>query len=259
MPKTTNFTDPKVISEYSTGTLIRFHLDIPETLRMLGDINQKKILDLGCGDGQFTHTLKILGANPTGVDISEEMLEKAINRYVDIPFVEANGADLACLQSNTFDVVVMRNVLLNVNDQNNFVGIFHEVGRVLKNGGYIILSNPHPASIKNHRDLIWEVSLPEGGHYLEEGMHYHIKVLLSDLKTWMHFDNCHWTIESIMSELLKNDFRITEVTTPIPPPEKRTDKCLGCFFTTPHLVFIKAQVEKDFVRDSSSESKPILK
>lgn len=88
-PKITNFTDPKIIAEYSIGTLIRFHLDIPETLRMLGDVNQKKILDLGCGDGQFTQTLKTLGADPVGVDISDEMLAKASNRHADITFIKS--------------------------------------------------------------------------------------------------------------------------------------------------------------------------
>lgn len=243
--KITNFTDPKVIAEYSIGTLIRFHLDIPETLRMLGDISQKKILDVGCGDGQFTQTLKTLGADPVGVDISDEMLAKASNRYADITFIRSNGADLKCCQNNSFDMIVMRNVLLNINNQNDFSGIFCEAARVLKNDGYIILSNPHPASIKNHRDLIWEVMLPKDGCYLKDGMNYHIKVLLSDLKTWMDFYQCHWTIERILSELLKNNFIIKEVTTPTPSPEKRTDKYLNCFFTTPHLIFFKAQVMKN--------------
>ena len=53
-------------------------------------LDEKSILDIGCGTGELAIRLKEAGFQPTGVDLSEEMLavaiQKANENQHDIPF-----------------------------------------------------------------------------------------------------------------------------------------------------------------------------
>ena len=57
---------------------------------LLGDINGKKIIDLGCGTGRNSRKLRNLGAEVTGADFSEGMLGKAkeLSRGLGINFIQ---------------------------------------------------------------------------------------------------------------------------------------------------------------------------
>lgn len=46
-------------------------------LRMAGDVQGKRVLDAGCGDGLFTYILASKGARVTGVDTDPKGLELA--------------------------------------------------------------------------------------------------------------------------------------------------------------------------------------
>jgi len=45
---------------------------MPTTLKMIGKIKGKKILDIGCGPGLYAKKLKEMGAEVKGIDISEK-------------------------------------------------------------------------------------------------------------------------------------------------------------------------------------------
>jgi 2-polyprenyl-3-methyl-5-hydroxy-6-metoxy-1,4-benzoquinol methylase len=49
-------------------------------LRLIGDLTQKRILDVGCGDGENSVLLARLGANVTGVDVSRGAVQVAERR-----------------------------------------------------------------------------------------------------------------------------------------------------------------------------------
>ncbi|KLU61542.1 trans-aconitate 2-methyltransferase [Peptococcaceae bacterium CEB3] len=51
----------------------------------------ERILDLGCGTGDLTHEIHRSGAIPVGIDYSESMVKKAIQKYPNITFQVENG------------------------------------------------------------------------------------------------------------------------------------------------------------------------
>ena len=59
---------------------------ICETLKKHG-IADGPVLDLGCGTGELTRRLAACGYDMTGVDVSVDMLQKAMEKQTDPPIL----------------------------------------------------------------------------------------------------------------------------------------------------------------------------
>lgn len=103
------------------------------------------LLDLGCDDGSWTYQLMKI-ANSTfniGVDIADVQLIKAKN--VLMP-VKSNLNESLPFKSGTIDVVHTNQVIEHVLNVDNFC---EEIYRVLKPGGYVIISTENLSSWHN--------------------------------------------------------------------------------------------------------------
>lgn len=83
------------------------------------DFSHKCILDIGCGDGIYTHELSL--AQPTlivGIDPIKEVIERAKEKYCGWPRLRFECADLYTmdLPKNKYDIVVLRGVLHHLPD-----------------------------------------------------------------------------------------------------------------------------------------------
>ena len=113
------------------------------SIRMLGDLQDKRVLELGCGTGWLTVILCKLGAMVDGVDISDEQV-KIAGKRVTINNIE-NQADFHVMSANsldfpdeTFDCVYGLSLLHHVDIRK----CIPEVKRVLKKGGRAVFSEP---------------------------------------------------------------------------------------------------------------------
>ncbi|MEW6482623.1 MAG: methyltransferase domain-containing protein [bacterium] len=78
---------------------------IGESLIALISDNFHKVLEIGCGDGQFTKMLKERFAGRIiSLDASEKMVSLAKNRVENVKFVVADGEALPCKEG--FDLIV---------------------------------------------------------------------------------------------------------------------------------------------------------
>lgn len=101
--------------------------DLPFSL-----IEDKTILDLGCGSGRYTYALKKLGAKRVvGVDIDIEFAKETLKDY-DIEF-HKSSVDKIPTEDSTFDFVFCNGVLHHTNNL-VYQGI-SEISRVLKPNG----------------------------------------------------------------------------------------------------------------------------
>lgn len=69
-----------IVSDYSAIKTNPFktNYEKPAFWKALGDVKDKNVLDLACGSGYYTSSLKQIGANKVvGVDISKGMVEDA--------------------------------------------------------------------------------------------------------------------------------------------------------------------------------------
>ncbi len=97
-----------------------------------------RVLDMGCGTGNYTIELALCGCRVTGVDIAEGMLAeakrkaKALNLSID--WLQADFSSLP-FAAGTFDMVTIVTALEFANDPR---GALLEAMRVLKPGGRLI-------------------------------------------------------------------------------------------------------------------------
>ncbi|MBW4444248.1 MAG: class I SAM-dependent methyltransferase [Plectolyngbya sp. WJT66-NPBG17] len=117
----------------------------PVLWQFLGDVNERTLLDAGCGTGYLARQLCRKGAIVTGVDLSSEMLaiaeQKAQSEGLSIDFREESCSELKTLPSDYFDLLVSNYVLMDLPDLEEAILAFH---RVLKPGGISVLVFSHP-------------------------------------------------------------------------------------------------------------------
>jgi SAM-dependent methyltransferase len=108
--------------------------------RLLGDVDGKKLLDVGCGDGALAFELARQGATVTAPDADPSMIAAGYLRTKSeatrVQFVEGDAERLP-FDDATFDVVVAVTVLCFVQDAEHVV---KEIVRVLKPEGRLVVA-----------------------------------------------------------------------------------------------------------------------
>jgi ubiquinone biosynthesis O-methyltransferase len=108
-------------------------------LGLVGDVRGCRVLDVGCGDGEFAVELKKRGAIVVGIDASAEMIDAAKSRSklqnADVDFQVAMAERLP-FPAGQFDVVTAITILCFVDDA---APVFQEIARVLRPGGRLVI------------------------------------------------------------------------------------------------------------------------
>jgi malonyl-CoA O-methyltransferase len=116
----------------------------PWVERLLGDVRGLDVLDLGCGTGRHALRLAAAGARVAAVDFSEAMLQRA-RAKPGADAVDFRAHDLAeplPFAGRSFDRVLCGLVVDHIADLG---GLFGEMRRVCRPGGFVVVSVMHPA------------------------------------------------------------------------------------------------------------------
>ncbi|MBU0968990.1 MAG: methyltransferase domain-containing protein, partial [Proteobacteria bacterium] len=172
-------------------------------MELLNPLPGEKILDVGCGTGVFTIDVMAEGPIITGMDISEPMLRKAVEKIKKIHTPSASSFTGACADmcalpfaDNRFDKVVSMTALEFVADAKKAVA---ELDRVTRHGGTIVLTTLNSlspwadkrrkAAEKGH-DLFQKIifrspdemrSLVPANHVVKTAIHFQTDDCLSDI------------------------------------------------------------------------------
>lgn len=187
-------------------------LELPALHRLLPDLSNLNVLDLGCGFGDFARFARERGAaSVMGVDISARMLEDAKTRTRDpaITYVRSS-IDEYKPPSQSFDLVVSSLALHYVED---YASVAERVFNALKPGGRLLFSVEHPMCTanpsgwvrdENGRRQYWPVNdyRPEGRRDTRWFVDGVVKY--------------HRTVETYVNTLLHTGFLLAHLGEPMP-------------------------------------------
>jgi 2-polyprenyl-3-methyl-5-hydroxy-6-metoxy-1,4-benzoquinol methylase len=104
-----------------------------------------RLLDVGCGNGEFLNRMMLLGWDVTGVELDDRAARFARKEYgLD---VRTSSLEACEFDDRSFDVVVMSHLIEHVYDP---IAVLREAWRVLRPGGKVVIVTPNTKSL-GHR------------------------------------------------------------------------------------------------------------
>lgn len=115
---------------------------LPSLLRLVSPKTGDSVLDIACGQGFFAKHFLTTGASVTGVDISEELIQRAKMNAPGAIFHVSPADDLSPIPDDSIDHAVITLAIQNIKEA---AMVFQEVSKKVKDGGTFTIVMNHPA------------------------------------------------------------------------------------------------------------------
>ena len=176
--------------------------------RLLGNLEGKRVLELGCGGAQCSIAFAKQGAHAIGVDFSSEQLAFAKRlcdkEGVKVELHEGDLADLAFVRADSIDLVFSAYAFGYVEDLNR---VFRQVHRVLKTESPLVFSVPHPAYDMIDDDAE-DPLLIRRSYFDRSAIDYEFGGI--------PFTDYHHTVSDLFTGLARTNFRVDTILEPEP-------------------------------------------
>lgn len=216
----------------------RDELNNPATFRLIGNVDDKLVLDLACGEGYCARILAGKGAKVVGVDFSEKLVRLArieeAREKLGIDYYISDAANLSKFPNSCFDLVTCFMALQDIED---YKGAVSEVARVLKSRGRFVFTIPHPC---------FELMSCQGNRIMANERYFgavedHIQWKMERLLKPFETTSFHRTLNDYFDVLHRNRFLVRRLVEPRPtkrgikkhPPLKEV-------LLRPHSVVVEA-------------------
>lgn len=228
------FESYKELRENDTG--LNEEIEIPAFRKLIDNIENSTVLDLGCGFGsQLQFLLDQKAKEVIGVDISGRMINEAKKG------IRSGKIKLICtaiedyrIEPGKFDIVLSSMTFHYIKDLDP---VLENVYNGLKTGGQFIFSIEHPVCtalledwVETEKGKIWSVA-----RYSQEGIRYQ-NWFVPGVKKY------HRKISTLIDSLIATGFKICSVEEPEPPRnilKKRPD--LSGHMERPPILIIKSE------------------
>ena len=128
----------------SEGSDHQREIIIPGALKLLDPQKSEKIIDIGCGQGEFCRELANRGAQVVGVDASKSLIataKKKTGEKYNIHYLVSDAAKIEGISDKTFDAACS---ILAVQNMEDLAAVAKETTRVLKDNGRLVWVLNHP-------------------------------------------------------------------------------------------------------------------
>lgn len=194
--------------------------------QLMGNVEGRRILDAGCGEGYLSRYYAQKGAEVIAVDFSSELIEigKRYSKELPITFLIGDLCSLETLHDEDFDIILCNLVLLNLDCLEKSLQEFH---RLLRPKGFVVFSIVHPA-FNIYGPGHWEVGVKDSesgrrkGKFFVMDQYFLEKEYRFRWKTRSgegfpeEFSFFHRTIATYIKTLLRIGFRLTGFEEPRP-------------------------------------------
>ncbi|MCX6702699.1 MAG: class I SAM-dependent methyltransferase, partial [Candidatus Wolfebacteria bacterium] len=129
----------------------------PYVYELLGDIKDRAVVDIGCGDGFVSRHLAREGARVVGLDNSEGQIDKAIAREtkegLGINYLVGDARELPMRDESVDSAVSV--LVYGHFPKSEMIKAIQETYRVLKPGGTFVVAVPHPETYLKKSKSNW--------------------------------------------------------------------------------------------------------
>lgn len=225
-----------------------YTIEWPCIQKMLPNLKDKSILDLGCGSGRFTFLLE--KEEPriiTGIDLSQQMLdiarEKSSSNNSKAVFVKGDINNLDLSKTGTVDFIFSSTTFHYIPD---ITSLFSQLYSLLNTGGSCILTLMHPVYTAGY-------PIDKNGVFPSDDdwtIRYLDKSIRSYIQPWIEYNSLinnylsssyHHTFSDYFNAIIKAGFQIIQVEEPTPPDEwiERFYNRYDSFIQTPSFLILK--------------------
>lgn len=139
---------------------------------LTGGLNNKKVIDVGCGGGILAEAMAAQGAKVTGIDLAERSLKIArlhsLESGVQVDYQYISAEEMAAQHTEKFDVVTCMEMLEHVP---NPASIIQACAQLVKPGGWVFFSTLN----RNPKSFLFAIVgaeyllnlVPKGTHHYE--------------------------------------------------------------------------------------------
>lgn len=215
----------------------RKHIEEYTLNNIIGNLNNKKVLDLACGDGFYT--TKFNQQKPKkiiGVDISKEMIKLALDKDKCIPYMVCDVMNLDL--NEKFDIITgiyLLNYAKSEEELDKFVKVIKD--HLDTNGTFIGINSSMTRDISDYKKYGFE------------------KIVNNDTIEWIYyddnndiickFDNYYLSNEIYKEVFTKNDLELTWIY-PILDPTQHSEHWNDFFDNSP-IMFMKVKHKENTV------------
>lgn len=190
----------------------------PNLLHMLGAIEGKSVLELGCGNGYWLRMLARVGAKTTGIDLAENQIEAA--RQWDDPLTESIDYRVGDVSKQLdlqgkFAVTFFEHVLLEITEKSDLESAIQNAANTLMPGGILVISDIHPFAPSSRPD---NLRISAGFNYFDSAAPFEIQSNRVDGEI-IYYKDVHWTLSDITNAITKAGLKMVEITEPLPTRE----------------------------------------
>jgi SAM-dependent methyltransferase len=176
---------------------------------------ESRILDIGCAAGRVSIALAQEGHTVVGVDVAENLIEKARRvakeKEIDATFRVCDPANLP-FSDGQFDAVLLLKTYCYIPKRENRIAWLNEIGRVMRSGGWLFLSQYIIDDVLGSYAPIREDNqnrFPGISETLEEGDNFSLPAKNDKNVEVVHYVH-HFMEADLLDELRSSRFQIVD-------------------------------------------------
>lgn len=208
------YSDSKRAESYAKlefpGTYYLAYRDIPDIV--LKHVKGKKAMDFGCGTGRSTRFIKKCGFDTIGVDISEDMIQKAKETDPAGEYYVIKNNDFGQFQKNSFDLILSVFTFDNIPGAENRIDLLTRISGLVQKEGKIVMLDSMPEIYVNEWASFSTKDFPEN-RFAKSGEK--VKIIMTDVEDKRPVEDIIWFNEDYLELFKRSGLRLVESYKPL--------------------------------------------
>lgn len=201
----------KDIAKIYKQTSTKKMLLIPAIKKAIPKAKNRRLIDIGCGTGDFYPLVILKGYEYDGIDISQSMISVAKSRYANGNFLISSSVSFSNKYQYKFDVALVNLLFESFNKRPSILKTLAEIKKVLVPNGKLVLGiqNPNYDQYMRHGILGKNNVKTKFTNYFDSPVKYNLSYKFENGTA--SFTAWHWTLSDFVSCLFKSGFKIINI------------------------------------------------